>query len=197
MSKLSTILRVRARGGGRSSLGIFFLGLHLMQGAPASNAGPPCISCRGPLRDGEAAKESDVDGAIPLLVVLPSRSDTEGGVLRRSTHAPARRSHAPRRATRGAWPRLRYRLIARLVAAPSAPLTLRAGQPRFAGPQAPLTLRPCPGPRAVAPRLDRPWGCADGRHGGAPLTRLRIAPLARATINRRGGPARSIGAPGR
>ena len=67
-------------------------------------------------------------------------------MLRRSTHGPARRSHAPRRATRGPWPRLRYRLIARLVAAPSAPLTLRAGQPRFAGPPAPLTLRPSAGP---------------------------------------------------
>jgi hypothetical protein len=45
-----------------------------------------------------------------MLVVLTSRSDTSRKVLRRSTHGPARRSQAPRRATRGPWPRLRYRL---------------------------------------------------------------------------------------
>ena len=38
------------------------------------------------------SRTSIASGAIPL-VVLTSRSDTGGAVLRRSTHGPARRSH--------------------------------------------------------------------------------------------------------
>ena len=111
-------------------------------------------------------------GAVPVLVVLPSRSDTEGAVLRRSTHGPARRSQAPRRATRGPWPRLRYRLNS---SRPFASARTAADRGRQAGPICPFIsgLAPAGIPSqalAGSPRagsrparsgaLVPPWGCA-------------------------------------
>jgi len=65
-------------------------------------------------------------------------------VLRRSTHGPARRSHAPRRATRGPWPRLRYCLITPAPPRPRRRLPIkgdsRGGVCRFMGIVAPAGI---------------------------------------------------------
>jgi hypothetical protein len=110
-------------------------------------------------------------------------------VLRRSTHGPARRSQAPRRATRGPWPRLRYRLNS---SRPFASARTAADRERQAGPICPFIggLAPAGIPSqalAGSPRGRVPasalrgarstLGLRVGRHGGAPLVRLRIAPL--------------------
>lgn len=110
-------------------------------------------------------------------------------MLRRSTHGPARRSQAPRRATRGPWPRLRYRLNS---SRPFASARTAADRERQAGPICPFIggLAPAGIPSqalAGSPRGRVPasalrgarstLGLRVGRHGGAPLVRLRIAPL--------------------
>ena len=113
-----------------------------------------------------------------------------GGVLRRSTHGPARRSQAPRRATRGPWPRLRYRLnhSRPFASAPTVADRFRqaGGQCRFIGTVAPAgTL--AQGSRARPPPSSRPArsgaladlrGC-HGTVGTGPLRsqRLRVALL--------------------
>jgi hypothetical protein len=144
-----------------------------MQAPLASNAGPPSATAR-------PRRNRSVADAIPLLVVLPSRSDTEGGVraqpcravLGGSSHRRARRAARrvpasavpPAAAPRGGcFRRLRSAPApdTRSLPAPSGP-TLRARQrlarswPR----RSPAHATPSAGGRSLV----FPWGCADGRH---------------------------------
>jgi len=99
-------------------------------------------------------------------------------VLRRSTHGPARRSQAPRRATRGPWPRLRYRLNS---SRPFASARTAADRERQAGPI-------CPFIGGLAPAGIPSQALAGSPRGRVPASALRGA---RSTLGLRGRSART------